>query len=223
MAEFAGPLSNKWLDCQNCMKAKRRVARAQGRPREFDMNQALDRALDVFWRQGYEGSSLTDLTKAMGVNRPSMYAAFGSKESLFRKALDRYEEGPASFVGKALRQPTAGAAIRMIFQQSIELLTNHNHPKGCLWVHGALACSRDSEGIRQELIARRFAGLDAIKNRFRRAKKEGEFPAYVDADALAEFYVTILNGMSVQASSGASKRTLARVAEAAMRVWPENA
>src|SRR5579864_399381 len=95
-----------------------------GRPREFDIDQALDRALRVFWRKGYEGASLADLTRAMGINRPSLYAAFGSKEELFRKALDRYAEGPAAYVGEALNEPTARAVAQRLLSGTIDLLSD---------------------------------------------------------------------------------------------------
>ena len=203
------------------MKTKNKAAGGIGRPREFDAEKALDRALEVFWRQGYEGSSLADLTKAMGINRPSMYAAFGDKESLFRRALDRYEQGPSGFIRRALEEPSARSAVELMFRGTIDSLTDRKRPQGCLLVQGALACSKESEGIRQELIARRSAGEDAMKERFRRAKNEGELADNVDADALAEFYVTVLRGMGVQAAGGASKKELEQVAAMALKAWPE--
>src|SRR5437588_3573741 len=109
-----------------------------GRPRTFDAEKALDRALKVFWRKGYEGTSLPDLTKAMGINRPSLYAAFGNKESLFRKALDRYAEGPAAYMREALNKPTARAVAERLLGGTIDLLTDRRNPRGCHMVHGAL-------------------------------------------------------------------------------------
>ena len=129
----------------------------RGRPRQFDIDRALDRALKVFWRKGYEGASLHELTRAMGINRPSLYAAFGSKEELFRKALDRYAEGPAAFVREALGEPTAWAVAQRLLAGSIDLLTDRRNPRGCLLVHGALACGEAAESARRELAARRAA------------------------------------------------------------------
>src|SRR5947209_16697338 len=103
-----------------------------GRPRSFDLDKALDAALQVFWRKGYEGASLSDLTQAMGINRPSLYAAFGDKEMLFRKALDRYASGPAAYVSEALKEPTARAAIERLLREAADSLTNPHNPPGCL-------------------------------------------------------------------------------------------
>src|SRR6059058_4783820 len=122
------------------MKAKRQAASTVGRPRAFDVDEALDQALKVFWRKGYEGASLPDLTKAMGINRPSLYAAFGNKEALFRKAIDRYLEGPACYVREALREPTARVVVERLLRASIDLVTDSRNPRGCFMVQGALAC-----------------------------------------------------------------------------------
>src|SRR3954469_22395850 len=131
---------------------------AKGRPREFDVDQALDRALRVFWRRGYEGATLPDLTKAMGINRPSLYAAFGSKEGLFRKALDRYAAGPAAYVREALNEPTARAVAGRLLGGAIDLVTDRRNPRGCLLVQGALACGEAAESVRPGLGARGVGG-----------------------------------------------------------------
>src|SRR5687767_6665585 len=109
-----------------------------GRPRAFDTDKALDHALLVFWRKGYEGASLSELTKAMGINRPSLYAAFGDKKALFRKALDRYMEGPAAYVREALNEPTARAVVERLLGGAADLLTDPRTPQGCLTVQSAL-------------------------------------------------------------------------------------
>src|SRR5213083_2561468 len=127
------------------------VAR-RGRPRAFDPDAALDRAMHVFWAKGYEGASLSDLTSAMDINRPSLYAAFGNKEQLFRKALDRYAKGPAACVHEALDQPTARAVVEKMFCAAIDMVTNPQTPAGCFMVQGALACGDAAHSIQEEVI-----------------------------------------------------------------------
>src|SRR6266404_467975 len=111
-----------------------------GRPRAFDIEKALERALQVFWEKGYEGTSLSDLTEAMGINRPSLYATFGNKESLFKKVLDRYGSGPAAFMREALEMPSARAAVERLLRGTADLVTGSSNPPGCLAVHAALSC-----------------------------------------------------------------------------------
>jgi AcrR family transcriptional regulator len=192
----------------------------RGRPREFDADQALDRALEVFWRKGYEGATLPDLTKAMGISRPSLYAAFGNKEALFRKALDRYAEGPAAYVREALNEPTARAVAERLLGGAIDLAADRRHPRGCLMVQGALACSDAAESVRRELCARRAANEAAVRRRFERARAEGDLPAAADPTDLARYIVAVIQGMAVQAAGGASRAELRRVVQMALRAWP---
>src|SRR5579883_1632675 len=188
---------------------------AKGRPREFDVDEALDRALWVFWRRGYEGATLADLTQAMGINRPSLYAAFGSKEELFCKVLDRYVEGPAVRVREALNEPTARAVAERLLGGVIDTVTDRRNPRGCLLVQGALACGETAESVRRELAASRLAGEDAVRQRFERAIADGDLPAEVDPAVLAGYVVTVMRGIAVQAAGGASREDLRRVAEMA--------
>jgi AcrR family transcriptional regulator len=190
-----------------------------GRPREFDVDEALDRALKVFWRKGYEGATLPELTEAMGINRPSLYAAFGSKEGLFRKALDRYAQGPAGYVRAALAEPTARAVAERLLAGTIDLVTDRRNPRGCLVVQGALACGEAAESVRRELAARRLASEAALRERFERALEEGDLPAGSDPADLARYIITVIQGIAVQAAGGASRPDLRRVAEMALRAW----
>jgi AcrR family transcriptional regulator len=191
-----------------------------GRPRSFDIDRALDRALQVFWRKGYEGASLSDLTKAVGVNRPSLYAAFGEKEALFHKALDRYLTGPAAYTQEALKEPTAHAVVDRLLRGAAELNAAARNPGGCLMVQGALASGDAGDSIRQELVACRAAGEAALRRRFQRAKSDGDLPATVKPADLARYVATIVYGMAVQAAGGAGRDELQQVVEMALRMLP---
>lgn len=197
------------------------VQMTKGRPREFDADAALDKALHVFWQHGYEGASLADLTEAMGINRPSLYAAFGNKEDLFRRALDRYaQRGPASVLHRALEESTAQAVVEYLLKGVATSLTDPDNPRGCLAVQGALTCGEASESIKQELCRRRAEGEQALRERLDRAKVDGDLSADADAVALARFASTVTQGMSVQAAGGASRDDLLRVADMALKAWP---
>ncbi|WP_441242111.1 TetR/AcrR family transcriptional regulator [Tardiphaga sp. 768_D3_N2_1] len=192
---------------------------ALGRPREFDTDTALDLALHVFWRKGYEGASMADLTEAMGITKPSLYAAFGNKEDLFRKALDRYVDGPGGYFRTGLEKPTAREAVEHILYESVEAVTDPRNP-GCLAVQGALCCGDAAETIKQELTARRSKSEDDLRLRFTRAIAEGDLPADADAGDLARYVSAILQGMAVQAAGGAPREQLRKLADMAMRSWP---
>src|ERR1700720_2176776 len=199
-------MSRRVNGCNNCVSSgtdeaskismkHNKLSVRMGRPRSFDTDAALDRALRVFWRKGYEGATLSDLTKAVGVNRPSLYAAFGGKEALFRKALDRYLNGPAAYTQEALKEPTARAVVERLLRGATELNTSPRNPGGCLMVQGALASGDAGDSIRQELVACRAAGEAALRRRFQRAKSERDLPADTDPADLARYLATIIYGM----------------------------
>jgi AcrR family transcriptional regulator len=184
------------------------------------VDEALGVALKVFWRKGYEGTSIDDLTEAMGINRPSLYCAFGNKEQLFRKALDRYTEGQSGLIREAIGEPTAfGAAGRLLIGMA-DTLTDPLHPPGCLAVQGALACGEAAEPIRRELNARRAAAEEALRERFERARSDGDLSPNDDPADLARYLATVIHGMAVQAAGGTSREELRRVAATALRAWP---
>jgi AcrR family transcriptional regulator len=196
---------------------------AMGRPREFDVDKALDLALQVFWRKGYEGASMADLTETMGITKPSLYSAFGNKEELFRKALDRYVDGPGGYVQVALGQPAARAVVEHLLYGAADAVTDPDHPPGCLAVQGALSCGDAAESIKQELMSRRANGEEDLRKRFDRAIAEGDLPAGSDAADLARYISAILQGMAVQAAGGTSREQLRKIAEMALRTWPPTA
>jgi AcrR family transcriptional regulator len=193
----------------------------RGNFRTFDTDAALDRALEVFWERGYEGSSLTALTNAIGISRPSLYAAFGNKEELFQKVLDRYEIGPMMFRTYAMQEPTARAVAERLLHGTIENITNEKTPKGCLFVQAALSCGEESEDIRKELISRRASTEYALSKRFEQAVVEGDLPPHTDSDRLARYVTTIQHGLSVQATSGSTRDELLEVVDMAMMAWPK--
>jgi AcrR family transcriptional regulator len=193
---------------------------AMGRPREFDVDKALDLALQVFWRKGYEGASMADLTETMGITKPSLYSAFGNKEELFRKALDRYVDGPGGYVQAALAKPTVRAVVEHLLFESADAVTDPDHPPGCLAVQGALSCGDAAESIKQELMSRRAKGEQDLRQRFERAIAEGDLPQGSDAADLAAYLSAILQGMAVQAAGGTTREQLRKIAEMALRTWP---
>src|SRR5882757_8270889 len=190
-----------------------------GRPRAFNPDVALDRALHVFWSKGYEGASLSNLTRAMRINRPSLYAAFGNKEQLFGKVLDRYMDGPVAYFGKALAASKARDVVEEIFLGTARMADDPRIPAGCLMVQGALACGDAS--VRKEVAARRAASEAALRHRLQRAKREGDLPKNADPAELARYVMTVLQGMAVQGADGASPDQLRRVAQVALRAWPK--
>lgn len=195
--------------------------RTRGRPRAFDPEAALDRALEVFWAKGYEGASLAELTAAMGINRPSLYAAFGDKQALFRRVLERYRQGPGACVTAALAAaPTAREAVAALLHGSADRLAAPGQPAGCLLVHGALGCSDGAAPAEADAARHRAATELAIRERLDRAAAEGELPPGTDTAALARYVAAVQQGMAVQARTGAAPADLHAIADLALRAWP---
>ena len=176
--------------------------------------------MHVFWAKGYEGAAVSDLTRAMRINRPSLYAAFGNKEQLFRKVLDRYASGPLAYFEKALAAEKARIVIEQILFGAAKMAGDPRLPAGCLMVQGALACGNTAGSVQKETAARRTASEVALRRRLQRAKREGDLPRNADPTELARYVMTVLQGMAVQGANGATRAQLRRVAQTALRVWP---
>jgi TetR/AcrR family transcriptional regulator, copper-responsive repressor len=195
------------------------LEKPRGRPRSFDRDKALERAMLVFWRQGYEATSVNDLTRAMRINPPSLYAAFGDKEHLYLEALERYQQSRLESVTKWLEEePTAKAAVARLLTEAAGLLVRCGAPRGSMLVLSAMNCADAS--LQSELAQRRAAGRTILKARIDRGAGEGELLAGSDTAALTDFYITVFQGMSVQARDGATRQSLLATARTAMRAWP---
>jgi AcrR family transcriptional regulator len=195
----------------------------RGRPRAFDVDAALDRAVEVFWQHGYEGTSLRDLTEAMGINRPSLYAAFGSKEELFRKAVSRYAHVDLAYVREALQQPTAYRVAEALLLGQVNALTQQGRPWGCLSIQGGVSASPENAGIAEFLASSRLAGEAILAERLARAVAEGDLPEDTDPAALARFLHVVQEGQAVHAAAGVGRELLEQSAEFALRAIPVGA
>ena len=195
-------------------------APVRGRPREFCTEAALTAALGVFWAKGYEGASMAELTAAMGITKPSLYAAFGNKEALFHKALDLYEAEKLAYTREALAAPTARGVAERIMRGALDAQTSSCGPRGCLGVISATACGAEADSIKADVIARRRSSQTALVGRFRQAQRDGDLPDQIDPEGLTQYLYAILQGMAVQAGSGATRADLERVVETSLLVWP---
>lgn len=193
----------------------------QGRRRSFDREAALTTATLLFWERGYEGTSVADLTQAIGINPPSLYAAFTDKRHLFDEVVQRYGHTFGAFLGEALREPATAreAFARMLREAAVEY-TDPGHPAGCLVISAATNVPPAGADVQQALRDQRNNNVLAFEHRLRDAVRKNELPADTDVRALAVYYAAVIQGMSQQARDGASRRDLGRVAELAMQAWP---
>ncbi|MCA6106576.1 TetR/AcrR family transcriptional regulator [Bradyrhizobium cenepequi] len=194
---------------------------AMGRPRAFDADAALDQAMEVFWRHGYEGATIAQLTDAMGINPPSLYAAFGSKEGLLKAALDRYSAKRACWLEQIVSAPTAREVAERILMGTADTQTDPANPPGCLLVQGGLACGTGSENVPFELAAHRAQTENQLRDRFIRARAEGDLKETADPAALARYLSAVIAGMGVMASSGADREALRQVAAVSLKAFEE--
>jgi AcrR family transcriptional regulator len=188
-----------------------------GRPREFDAETALDQAMEVFWRHGYEGATIAQLTEAMGINPPSLYACFGNKEGLLKAALDRYTKLRSIWMDEVVAASTAREVAERMLMGIADKQTDPANPPGCLLVQGGIACGTGSENVPFELAARRAQNEDQLRDRFVRAKAEGDLKESADPAALARYVSAVSVGMGVMASSGADREALRQVARVAVQ------
>ncbi len=193
---------------------------ARGRPRSFDRHAALAAAMETFWQAGYEGTSMAALTAAMGINSPSLYAAFGSKEALFREAVGLYLAREAN-KGQAILDaaPTARDATHALLRHTIENLVRPNMPHGCLLVLGDSNAAAQNSGVHDYLRQCRCDSQAMLEDRLERGLRDGDIPAGADVAAIAAFYMTLIQGLSLRARDGVAREALMRVADAAMAGW----
>lgn len=198
-------------------------ARKRGRPRAFDREAALDSAMRLFWRRGFEATSIGDLTAELGINPPSLYAAFGDKEQLFREAAQRYQARMDAGTVKVLAmEPTVRGAVEKLLLASADGMTRPGEPGACMLVIATGACVAASPALLAELTQLRTRTRSRIQVRMEQAVTEGELPADCDVDGLAMFYSTVIHGMSTQRVDGATRKDLRAVVAAAMRAWPDS-
>ncbi len=197
------------------------VKKLRGRPRVFDKDEALDKVMQIFWNRGYEGASIAELTETLGINKPSLYSAFGNKEELFKKALSRYAAGPVSFVRDVINEPTARKVAESFLCKAAEYLADPAHPKGCMIVQGALSTGESAELVKSILIQYRNSYENLLAERFEKARLEGDLPENAVAKDLAKYLAILHQGMSVQATSGATKEELIKTVGIALKVWPK--
>ncbi|AZP20338.1 TetR/AcrR family transcriptional regulator [Streptomyces aquilus] len=194
-------------------------AKPRGRPRSFDRATALEKAILAFWEHGYEATSVSDLTRVMGIGAPSLYAAFGDKRALFEEVVVEYGRRYGSFGERALaEEPTARAAVERMLREAAHEYTAPGRPHGCLVVHAATNCT--SAEVEESLRDRRNANISAFESRIKADIAVGELPADTDAAALARHTGAMIQGMSQQARDGASREELEALAEIAMAIWP---
>jgi AcrR family transcriptional regulator len=195
-----------------------------GRPREFDRDEVLRRARDAFWRRGYEGTSMADLVEATGIASARLYAAFGSKDDLFREAVALYEAEDGGFASRALKEePTARAAIERILREAVETYTRRGRPQGCMVVMAATNCAQENAAVGDWLADHRRARTASIIARLRKAVEDGELKRETDIQALGDVFATLLHGLSVQARDGVSKKRLLALIPPAMRMFDATA
>lgn len=193
---------------------------SRGRPREFDRTEALNKAMKIFWQKGYTATSMNDLYEAIGIKSPSLYAAFGSKEDLYEEVLLHYEQSVAPVIwGHMSTEPSPRQAVWLWLERSADMLTQTDMPHGCMVTLSAVG-SEGNDRLGEIVRRLRTSGIDLLKARLLEAQQQGDLPASVDIDALTRLYISVQQGMSIQARDGAGRETLLSIARMAMIMWP---
>jgi len=192
--------------------------KSRGRPKKFDFEEASERALELFWTQGFEGTSISDLSEALNMNRPSIYASFGNKDTLFKLSLKRYTSNQLQFIDAAIAKPTLNEVVDMLFKSEIALLTEHEMPRGCLLVQAAASCSKESESMKELLNNQRKAIEAKLRKRIQLAQLKKDFSMQQSPSVLAKSIMAIYEGISIQAASGSAKAELLNVAELSKKI-----
>lgn len=191
--------------------------RKTGRPISFDKDAALEAAMLLFWERGFEGTSMADLSQAMGLNPSSIYAAFGDKHALFSLVVRRYMDSRAQYAVKALEEPTLKRVIRALFDNTVAFLSTPGHPPTCMTLAGAMGCSADATPARDLVTALRKQNEAAMRERLLKARKSGELSKGINVDDYTRYLSSILAGLSIQAANGSTKEELQRTAGMALR------
>lgn len=193
-----------------------------GRPRQFEADDTLNTIMRVFWRKGYHGTSLSDLTEATGVSRPSLYSAFGNKEAVFRKALDRYVREKLDFIDRACAAPTGRGVAEALLRGMLALQTDPREPKGCLCLVHSVGRGVEPESVRTDIMAHRQAIKNALVTRFERSRTDGDLSPSAGSLAITIFLVALLQGMALQGAAGATRHELESLIVIALAQWPED-
>jgi AcrR family transcriptional regulator len=206
--------------CDSMKQARNRMKTKHGktgRPIEFDKDAALEAAMLLFWERGYEGTSMADLTQAMGLNPSSIYAAFGDKHALFSLAVKRYIGTRAQYATKALKEPTLEKVVLALFESTVAFLATPGQPSTCMTLAGAVGCSLNASPARDIMTEIRKQNEAAMRERFLQARKSGELSKDVNVDDFTRYLSSILAGLSIQAANGSTKAELKRTAQMALR------
>ena len=199
-----------------------RSSKGRGRPKCFDEQQALEKAMLLFWQNGYEATSISDLTQTLGITAPSLYSSFGGKAELFNQCLDYYLKNEACSMDQIFEQAqTTKIAIEIYLFENLKRLIQINKPTGCMLVVSTMNCSDQNRDIQNELLKKRLNAKNKIYSRLLKGQQSGEIPENTDIQTMSDFYVTLLQGMTIQARDGATLEQLEQVVKMAMRTWEQ--